>query len=58
MRLRSLAVLTAMLGLLAADHGLLAQASQETAVVDAQQTAQPFPHFREPQGLAVFEVSK
>jgi xylan 1,4-beta-xylosidase len=47
MRLRSLVVLTAMLGLLAADHRLSAQASQETVVVNAQETAKPFPHFWE-----------
>ena len=47
MRLRSFAVLTAMLGLLAASHELPAQASQETIVVNAQAPAKPFPHFWE-----------
>jgi xylan 1,4-beta-xylosidase len=47
MRLRSFAVLTAMLGLLAASRELPAQASQETIVVNAQAPAMPFPHFWE-----------
>jgi xylan 1,4-beta-xylosidase len=52
MRPRSLVVLTALLGLLAADQRLSAQANQaaanqETVVVDAQQPANPFPHFWE-----------
>ncbi len=47
MRLRSFAVLTAMLGLLAASPVLPAQASQETIVVNAQARAMPFPHFWE-----------